>query len=41
MNSTKFGPTDLMTIRDSELTTIQTFLPKRYSAVVSEDNIGK
>ena len=37
----KFGPTVLLTIRYSESTTVQTFLPKRYSAVVSEDDIEK
>jgi len=37
----KFGPSVLLTIRDSESTTDQTFLPKRYSAVVSEDDIEK
>jgi hypothetical protein len=35
--SSKFGPTVLLTIRDSESTTIQTFLPTRYSA----DDIDK
>jgi len=39
--TSKFGPTVLLTIRDSESTTIQTFLPKRYSAVVSDDDIEK
>jgi len=37
--TSKFGPTVLLTICDSESTTVQTFLPKRYSAVVSEDDI--
>ena len=39
--TSKFGPSVLLTIRDSESTTDQTFLPKRYSAVVSDDDIQK
>lgn len=39
--SSKFGPTVSLTIRDSESTTIQTFLPKRHSPVVSDDDIDK
>jgi len=39
--TSKFGPTVLLTIRDSESTIVQTFLPKRYRAVVSEDDIEK
>ena len=39
--SSKFGPTVSLTIRDSETTTIQTFLPKRHSPVVSDDDIDK
>ena len=39
--TSKFGPTVLLTIRDSESTTVQIFLRKRYSAVVSEDGIEK
>ena len=39
--TSKFGPTVLLTIRNSESTTVQTFLPKRYSAVVSDEDIEK
>jgi len=39
--SIKFGPTVLLTIRKSESTTIQTFLPERYSDVVSDYDIDK
>jgi len=39
--TSKFGPTVLLTIRDSESTTVQICLPKRYSAVVVEDDIEK
>ena len=39
--TSKFGPTILLTIRDSESTTVQIFLPKRYNAVVSEVDIEK
>ena len=39
--TSKFGPTILLTIRDSESTTVQTFLPKRYSAVLSDDDMEK
>jgi len=39
--TSKFEPTVLLTIRDSESTTVQTFLPKRYSAVVSDFDIEK
>ena len=35
--TSKFGPTVLLTPRDSESTTVQTYLQKRYSAVVSDD----
>jgi len=35
--TSKFGATALLTIRDSESSTAQTFLPKWYSAVVSDD----
>jgi len=40
-NTIKFGQTVLLTIRDTESTTIQTFLPKRYNAVVSDDDLDK
>jgi len=39
--TSKFGPTVLLTICDSESTTVQIFLPKRNSAVVSDDDIEK
>jgi len=37
----KFRPRVVLTIRDSEFTTLQTFLPKRYGAVVSDDDTNK
>jgi len=37
----KFGPTILLTIRDSQSDTVQVFLPKRYSAVFSDDDMDK
>jgi len=39
--TSKIGPTVLLTIRESESTTVQIFLPKRNSAVVSVDDIEK
>jgi len=39
--SSKYGRTIVLTIRDSGSSTIQTYLPKRYSAVVSDDVIEK
>jgi len=39
--TSKFGPTVLLTIRDSESTTVKIFLPKRYSAVVSDEDVEK
>jgi len=39
--NTKFGPKISLSIRDSEAKIVQLFLPKRYSDVVSEDDIEK
>ena len=39
--TSKFRPTILLTIRISESTTVHTFLPKRYSAVFSDEDIEK
>jgi len=39
--TSKFVPTVFLTIRDSESTSVQTFLRKRYSAIVSDDYIVK
>jgi len=39
--NTKFGSTVLLSIRDSEPKIVQIFLPKRYSDVVSDDDMGK
>ena len=39
--TSKFGPTVLLTIRNSESTTVQTVLAKRYSVVISDDDIEK
>jgi len=39
---TKFGPTALLTIQDSDsAAALQIFLPKRYSEVISDDDIDK
>ena len=39
---TKFGPTALLTIHDSDsAAALQIFLPKRYSEVISHDDIDK
>jgi len=37
--TTKFGPTSLLTIHDSD--SLNIFLPKRYSEVISDDDIDK
>jgi len=40
--TTKFGPTVLLTIHDSDsAAALQIFLPKRYSEVISDDDIDK
>jgi len=39
--TSKFGTTVLLTISDSESTTVQIFLPKRYSAAVADDYLEK
>jgi len=38
---TKYGPTVLLAIRDSEFRIVQIFLPKRYFAVISDDDVDK
>jgi len=37
--TTKYVPTVLLSIRVPETSIIQVFLPKRYSAVISDDDI--
>ena len=37
----KYGPTVLLSIRDSEASMVQIFLPKRYCAVISGDGMYK
>jgi len=39
--TTKYGPTVLLTNRDSESCVVQIFLPKRYCAVISVDGVDK
>ena len=40
--TTKFGPTTLLNLQDSDsAATLQIFLQKRYSEVLSEDDISK
>jgi len=39
--NTKFGTTVLLSIRDSDEKIVQIFLPKRYSYVVSDDDMEK
>jgi len=39
--TSKFGPTDLLPISAPQSTKVETFLPKRYSAVVSDDEMEK
>jgi hypothetical protein len=36
---TRFGPTVLLSIRDSDFTLRKVFLPRRYSEVVSDEDI--
>jgi len=38
-STTKYGPTVLLSIRGSETSKVQIFLPKRYSAVISDDDM--
>jgi hypothetical protein len=38
---TRFGPTILLSIRDSEFTLRKVFLPRRYSEVVSDEDIDR
>ena len=37
--ATKYGPTVLLSIRVSETNIVQILLPKRYSAVISDDDM--
>jgi formylmethanofuran dehydrogenase subunit D len=37
--TTRFGPTVVLTIRDSMEAPAQVFMPRRYSDVVTDDNI--
>jgi len=37
---TKFGPTILLSIRDSPFNVIKVFMPKRYSSVFTDEDIG-
>jgi len=39
--ATKYGPTVLMPVRDFESSVDQIFLPKRYSAAISDDDVEK
>ena len=39
--TTKHGPTLLLSIRESEESIVQLFLPKRYCAVISDDDMEK
>jgi len=39
--TTKYGPTILLSIRESEARIVQIFLPKRYCAVISDDDMDK
>ena len=39
--TTKFGATTLLTIHDSDSASLQIFLPKHYSEVISDDDIDK
>ena len=38
---TRFGPTVLLSIRDSEFTLKKVFLPRRYSEVVTDEDITR
>jgi len=40
-STTKYGPTVLLSIRVSETSTDQVFIPKCYSAVISDDDMDK
>jgi len=39
--TTKYRPTVLLSIRDYEASMVQIFLPKRYCAVISDDDFDK
>jgi len=39
--TTKYCPTVLLSIRESEVLIVQLFLPKRYCAVISDDDMEK
>jgi len=39
--TSKYGPTVLLTVRVSESCVVQIFLQKRYSAVISDDDVDK
>ena len=39
--TTKYGPTFLLTIRDSEFSVVQISLPKRYCAAILDDDMDK
>ena len=39
--TTKYGLTVLLTVRDTESSVFQVFLPKRYSAVISDGDMDK
>jgi len=39
--TTKIGPTFLLIIRDSQEDPAQIFLPRRYGAVIADDDIEK
>jgi len=39
--TTKYGPTILLSIRDSEAKVVQIFLPKRFCAVISNEDMEK
>jgi hypothetical protein len=40
-SGTRFGPTVLLSIRDSEFTLRKVFLPRRYSEVASDEDIER
>ena len=39
--TTKYGPTMLLSVRESEARKVQLFLPKIYCAVISDDDLNK
>jgi len=39
--TSKYGPTVLLTVRDSEFCVVQIFLPKQYCEVISNDDMDK